>query len=296
MVSSSRANATKGIFLGFAAFALFSVSDACVKLIKGGLAPMESAFLGAIFAFMLMPFLVGRRGRWADIVRTSNRPLWLLRFFCYPVCVIGSVTAFTHLSMAEAFVLIFLQPAFVTVISVAVLKDKVGWRRWAAVVVGFVGVLIVLRPGFRDLSIGHVGALACGLFGSVSVLIYRVAGPTEKPISLFGAGMLGGVIGCGVVALPVFQWPTPWQWLLLAGYGLLAAAANLVLMRATLHASAPQVSPTQYSQMLWAILLDYLLFEFSLDLATLIGIVFILGSGLLTLTPDRRSDPGHRPA
>ena len=101
--------------------------------------------------------------------------------------VIGSVTAFTHLSMAEALVLIFSQPAYITVMSVFFLKERVGFRRWSAVALGFLGVLIVLRPGFRPLSIGHLGALFAGLGGAVSVVAFRAARGKEKNVSLFGA-------------------------------------------------------------------------------------------------------------
>ncbi len=241
---------TRGIFLAFAACAAFSVSDASVKLIKGAVPPYESAFFGAVFCLTALPFLLRDGDRWQDIVATTNRPLWLLRFFAYPVGVLGSVTAFTHLSMAEAMVLMFLQPAFVTVMSAFFLRETVGIRRWSAVVVGFIGVLIVLRPGFRELSLGHLGAVFAGLGGAISVVTFRAAGPQEKKISLFGAGILGGIVICGLTMLPSFEPPSMIVWLYLAGYGLLAAFANVLLMYAAIYAPAAYVGPTQYSQML----------------------------------------------
>jgi hypothetical protein len=98
---------TKGVLLGCASFAVFSLSDACVKSIKGGLPPYESAFFGAVFGLTILPFLLRKGDHWIDILSTTNLPLWLVRFLAYPMGLIGSVTAFTHLSMAEAFVLIF---------------------------------------------------------------------------------------------------------------------------------------------------------------------------------------------
>lgn len=277
----------KGILLGFACFATFSFSDTCVKLIEGGLPPYESAFFGAVLAIVTLPFLMRNGDRVTDVFATTNRPLWLLRFVAYPTSVIGSVTAFTHLSMAEAFALIFLQPAIVTIMSVAFLKEQVGLRRWSAVIVGFIGVLIVLRPGFRELSIGHLGAALAGLSGATLVIIFRALGTQEKKISLFGAGICGAIIVCGGIMLPSFIWPTPHEWLLLLGYGLLAAFSNILLMQAATLAPAAYLSPTQYSQMLWALLLGEWLFGDRLDMPMLAGIVLIVGSGLLTLNRER---------
>jgi drug/metabolite transporter (DMT)-like permease len=277
---------TKGVLLGFASFAVFSFSDACVKLINGGLPPYESAFFGALFGLTILPFLLRKGDHWIDIISTTNLPLWLIRFLAYPMGVIGSVTAFSHLSMAEAFVLIFLQPAYITVMSVFFLKEQVAWRRWCAVAIGFLGVLIVLRPGFRALSIGHLGALFAGLGGAISVVAFRAARGKEKNISLFGAGILGGVIVCGLLTLPRFTLPNADQWAKLAGYGLLAAFANVLTMRAAREAPAAYIGPTQYSQMLWAILLGYFLFGDSVNIPIMIGIVLIVASGLLTLVRE----------
>ena len=279
---------TVGAILAFASFAAFSFSDASVKLIEGTLSPFESAFFGAVFSLAAVPFLMRPADRISDMVRTSNRLLWLLRFVAFPMGVMGSVTAFTHLSMAEAFALIFLLPAFVTVMSVIFLKEAVGIRRWSAVAVGFLGVLIVLRPGFRELSIGHLGAVFAGLGGAISVISFRAAGPSEKRISLFGAGTLGGILVCGLAMLPSFQWPDTREWILLGGYGLLAALGNVLLMMAATKAPATLIGPIQYSQMLWAILLGYLLFADTIDKWILLGIVLIVGSGILTLMRERR--------
>ena len=277
-----------GVLLAFASFALFSFSDASVKLVQGRVPPTESAFFGALLGLVVMFLAPGQgSGRWRDLFVTTSRPLWVLRFLAFPVSVIGSVIAFTHLSMAEAFVLIFLQPAFVTVMSVLFLKENVDLRRWSAVVIGFLGVLIVLRPGFRELGLGHLGAVFAGLGGAVLVVVFRALGTRENTRSLFGAGMLGGVVVCGLLMVPRFIAPDATQWLKLLSYGLLSAFGYLLLMRAALHAPAAHVGPTQYSQMLWAVLLDELLFGTPVDRFTLAGMALILGSGLLALMREK---------
>lgn len=279
-----------GVLLSFTSFALLSFSDACVKLVQGEVPPIESAFFGAVLGLAVVLLAPGQNGRGHDLFATSNRTLWLVRFFALPVSIIGSVVAFTHLSMAEAFVLIFLQPAFVTLMSVLFLKEHIGWWRWSAVVLGFVGVVIVLRPGFRPLGVGHLGAVFAGLGGAESVVVFRALGVKESSRSLYGVGMLGGAVVCGLLMLPHFVVPDARQFLELLGYGLLAAFAYLLLVRAALHAPAAQLGPTQYSQMLWAVLLDWLLFGTAVDRFTLAGMLFILASGGLTLLRAKPRD------
>lgn len=280
----------KGVLLAFASFAAYSWSDASVKMIEGALTPYEMGFFGAVFMLAGFPYLMKPGDNWLDVVRSTNRPLWILRFFSAAVGTIGSVAAFTYLSMAEAFALIFLLPSFVTIMSVLFLKETVGIRRWSAVIIGFIGVLVILRPGFRELSIGHVGAVFAGFSGAISIIVYRAVGPSEKHISLYGAGVLGVLVILGILMIPDFHWPTLPQWAMLAGYGLLAALATVWLMYAANYAPAAVIGPTQYSQMLWAILFGYLIFGDKVDMPMLVGIVLIIGSGLLTLARERARD------
>jgi drug/metabolite transporter (DMT)-like permease len=283
-------NTLKGILLAFAAFAAYAWSDASVKLIEGQLSPFQSAFFGALFGLFALPFIRKRNDTWRDVFRTTNRPLWLLRFVSSGMGAIGSVTAFTYLSMAEAFALIFLLPAFVTIMSVLFLKEQVGFKRWSAVIIGFIGVLIILRPGFRELSTGHFGAIIAGLGGAISIVIFRAMGPSEKTMSLYGAGLLGTLVICGLAMTKSFTPPTGEQWLFLAGYGLLGALGNVFVMYAAKYAPAAVIGPTQYSQMLWAILFGYLIFGDTVDRWMMVGIALIMGSGLLTLIREKQKN------
>jgi drug/metabolite transporter (DMT)-like permease len=99
--------------------------------------------------------------------------------------------------------------------------------------------------------------------------------------------VLGTLVVCGALAIPGFMAPTAIQWVWLAGYGLLAALAAILLMYAANHAPATMIGPTQYSQMIWAVIFGYLVFGDHIDLAMVIGIVLIVGSGLLTLMREK---------
>lgn len=278
----------KGVVLGFACFAAYAISDAFVKALHGSVPPYESVFFGALLGLVAIPFVRERGEGWHAMFRARRPSLWWVRAVTGAICNISSVIAFTLLPMAEVFALIFLMPIFVTLLSVLFLGEHVGWRRWLAVVVGFAGVLVVLRPGFRALGLGHFAALACGLAGAVSMVALRKAGPDERPASLYGAGMIGPLAAGGVLMLPAFHWPNAHEWELLAGYGLLAGLAGVLLMLATRHAPANRVAPTQYSQMLWAIGFGYWLFGDRLDWPMLVGIALILGAGLFTLVREGR--------
>lgn len=276
----------KGVLLGFACYAAYAISDAFVKSLHGTLPAYEAVFFGAVLMLSALPFIRRPDDRWTDVFRARKPVLWWTRAAAGAVSNISAVMAFTALPMAEAFALIFLLPIFVTLLSVLFLKEHVGWRRWSAVVAGFVGVLVVLRPGFRALGTGHLAAMVCGLSGAVSVVALRMAGAHEKRVSLYGAGVIGPLLVGGLLMLPDFIWPDTHQWFLLAGYGLLAGLAGVLLMLATQHAPANRVAPTQYSQMLWAIGFGYWLFGDHLDWPMLVGIALILGSGLFTLVRE----------
>lgn len=278
----------KGVLLGFMAFAAFAISDAFVKSLRGSLPAYEAVFFGATLGLTALPFIKGPGDRWRDVVLARRPGLWLVRAAASAIGSIAAVIAFTALPMAEAFALIFLLPIFVTILSVLVLKEHVGWRRWSAVVAGFVGVLVVLRPGFRALGIGHLAAIVCGLAGAVSMIALRLSGSHEKRVTLYGAGMIGSMLVAGLLMLADFRWPSLAQWGLLLGYGLLAALASVLLMLATQKAPANHVAPTQYSQMLWAVLFGYVLFHDRLDWPMAIGIAIILGAGLFTFVREER--------
>ena len=277
-----------GVFLSFASYAAYAVSDACVKFVNGALPPYETAFYGAVFGLIVIPFVKRSEDSWFDIIRSQNWKMWLLRTVSAAIGVIGSVTAFTHLSMAEAFTLIFLQPLFVSILSMFFLKEPIGWRRWLAIIIGFLGVIIVLRPGFRSLNIGHIGAVFAGLSGAISIIILRIMGGKEKRISLYASGIIGSIIICGTLSIPTYVKPQNIEWIYLVGYGLLAALGAIFTMAAARRVPAIAIATPQYSQMIWAILFGYFIFHDHLDLPMVIGIILIMASSLLTFLREEK--------
>lgn len=273
----------RGVLLGLAAYAAFAFSDAFIKRLHGSVPMFQLLFLGALLGLIALPMVKRRGERWTDLWRPRHTAIWWMRVAAGVVNSLGALVAFTHLPMAEAFALIFLMPLFVTVLSVLVLDEQVGWRRWTAVVAGFAGVLVVLRPGLRDLHIGHVGAIACGMCGAVGVTLLRKVGHDESRLTLYANQLIGNLAVAAIAMLPQLQPLTPTQWLDVLGYGLLSALGGVLLMHATLQTAVNHVAPTQYSQMIWAVLLGHWLFQDRLDVLTWVGIGIIVATGLFTL-------------
>lgn len=273
---------SSGMMLSFAAFALFSISDACSKGLAGQLDPFEVAFSGGIFGFLILPFIRKPQESYSDIFATDRPSMWLLRAFATFVSTASSVMAFMLLPMPEALSLMFLMPFFVTLISVGILKEKVSGWTWLSVGVGFLGVLIVLRPGVRAFHLGHLCAVIAAMANAASVIAYRLAGNQSARLSLFGSSLFGPLIGDGLLMLAHATWPHgAGNWALLFGYGFLAALGQLFMMMATALAPANRVALPQYSQMLWAVAFSYLLFHQPLDNWTFVGIVIVTLSGML---------------
>lgn len=273
----------RGVLLALGAYAAYSVSDAFIKLLHGSVPLFQLLFLGSVLGLAALP-LVRRDGeRWTDVWRPRRKAIWWMRVLAGVVNSLGALVAFTHLPMAEAFALIFLMPLFVTLLSVLVLHEHVGWRRWSALVLGFIGVLVVLRPGLRELHWGHAGAILCGLGGACGVILMRRAGNDESRLTLYSNHLVGNVLIAGVAMLPELTWLTTQQWTYVLGYGLLSAVGGVLLMQATLQTAVSHVAPTQYSQMIWAVLLGRWLFHDRLDALTWLGIGIIMATGLFTL-------------
>ncbi|QEO18515.1 DMT family transporter [Acetobacter vaccinii] len=274
--------------LALGAYASFSISDAFSKLLAGQLDPFEVAFSGGVFGFLILPFICKPHESYLDIVRPQQKAMWFLRAACVFVATAASVEAFMLLPMPEALSLMFLMPLFVTILSVVLLKEKVTAWAWLAVVLGFVGVLIVLRPGVRPLNLGHLCALLAAVANAGSVIAYRLASTEGVRLSLFGSSLIGPLVGNGVLMGLHARWPASVEaWVYLFGYGFLAALGQLLMMLATARAPANRVALPQYTQMIWGVVLSYLVFKQPLDSWTFVGIFVLTISGMLNWIRQR---------
>jgi S-adenosylmethionine uptake transporter len=278
----------KGILLGFLSYALFSCGDAAVKALGGHLSVFEIGFFSTLFSCTALPFAKQADERWRDIFRMERPGLVLLRGVAGLASILCSVFAFTHLPFAEVYSLIFLAPLLVTILSIPILGETVGWRRGIAIVAGFAGVLLVVRPGFRELAPAHFFGLATAFCGAISMLVLRAIGGTERRITLIAVVFAASLAFNGVFMLFDFQVPAPHDLMLLATSGICGAVANILIIVAIQAAPANRIAPAQYSQIVWAVLLGALFFGEVPDAFAFAGIALVTFAGLFTFAREQK--------
>lgn len=245
-------------------------------------------------AFMLL-LLAPRMG--IGLVKTARPGLQLLR----GALLVGS-TAFFYLSLrylplAEAAAISFIGPVLTTVLSGPLLGEKVSRRQWAAVSLGFAGVLVIVRPGGGVFAPQAVFPLATALCFSLYQIVTRQVAGRENPMTtLFYTALVGA--GLTSLALPLsWQTPTPAQFGTMVAIGLLGGAGHFLLIRAVSHASPMALAPFAYSQLVWSTLLGWIAFGDFPGGGSLLGMLIVIAAGLLAVNwrhMRRRNDAIHQ--
>ena len=228
-----------------------------------------------------------------DLVRTQRPALHILR----GLCLVGSTCFFfkalTLMPMAEASAIGFVTPLLVTLFAVPILKEKISRRRWIAVIIGFIGVLIIVRPGGKVFSSSALWPLCSALCFSLYQVITRKVHREHPHTTLFYGSLIGSLVLTVVIAVShqvaPFTWPTPtlWHMVLIFALGLIGGTGHWVLIRALSKAPASMLAPFYYTQLVWIILFGYIVFGDFPDRWTLLGIVVIVSSGLYVAYGER---------
>lgn len=272
-----------GIILILVATFLFIIQDTMTKSISTEYAVplilMVRFWISMVYALVYMRI----KGRSLKRCFESKRPVLQLTRSAVLVLEIGVfVLAIRTLSLAEIHSLFATYPLMITALSVPLLGETVGIRRWLAVCIGFVGVLVILRPGLGVFDAGAVYALACAaLFALYQVLTRKVAKDDPSDTSFFYF-MLVGFVTTSLIG-PFYWEPIDAEgWMTLLGIGLTSSFSHLLLILALQHAAASVLQPFNYMPLVWAVLVGYVVFGDLPDLWTIVGAVVIVGSGLYT--------------
>jgi len=277
----------KGFLLGLFAYASFSWGDATIKSLGSQVGVFQIGFFSILFSGIFIFFSRPRDERWRDFWRMSRPFAVHGRAISGLLAGILGIYAFTTIPLAEAYALIFLSPLFVTVLSAVVLKEDIGPWRWAAVLAGIVGVMLVVRPGFKALELGHVAAIGVAFLAAMTIVLLRSLAGKEKRTSIMGVLLTYGLIFNGVASIPEFVAPNLHQLLAFAFIGLCTATGQITLLVATRIAPASQIAPSHYSQILWAVAIGATFFHEYPDATAILGLGVIAASGLLTMIREK---------
>ncbi|GAA4813090.1 membrane protein [Marinicella pacifica] len=255
----------------------FSVMNVLIRAASVQLHAFEIAFFRNVFGLLFMLPWFFKHG--LNVIRTDRLPLFMVR------AVLGIVSMFcffwglTVLPLAKAVALGFTVPLFVTVGAAVVLKEAVHARRWAAVIVGFIGTLIILRPSLDGDLIPSLVVVFSALTMAASVLIIKDLSRTENPNTIVIFMVLLMTPLSLPVALTVWQWPDAWGWLLLVLLGFSGSLAHLLFTHAIRGSEVSLVMPFDFARLPFVIVLAWLFFNERVDRWTLIGAVVVFASG-----------------
>ena len=188
--------------------------------------------------------------------------------------------ALRYLSIADTLAIFFVQPLIVTLLSPLVLGERVGLRRWVAVMIGFLGTLVIIRPGFQALNPGVFLALGSGLSLAIYLLLTRkIAGSAPPMVTTFYTSLCGAII-MSVIAVFIWTPPTPAQWGLFVLLSLIANGGHFLIISAYDHAEASLLAPLAYTEMIMATLAGWYFFGDFPDAWTFAGVGILIACAI----------------
>jgi drug/metabolite transporter (DMT)-like permease len=280
---------------------IFSLQDAIIKQVSGAYALTEVVFMRSCVGLPILLALVHKELGWRALFGTQLLPL-LLRAAIMFGAYTSYYMAFPALPLADAVALYFTVPLFVTALAAPVLGEHIGWKVWAAVLLGFVGVLVMLQPGtglFEPAAL--LSLVSAALYGAAMLMARKMGNrlPTsvmafyQNGFFLLGSGLSAALLQLlGIahathpsVAFLVRAWtlPTPLDGVLIGVCGVVAAVGTLFLTAAYRVARSSTVTPFEYTGILWAPLWGYLFFSEVPRFTTFVGAAIILLAGLLAM-------------
>ena len=256
----------------------FALNDVFVKTAGLTIHPLQLGFFRYFLGFMLLSPLFFRLG-WEGL-KTERFGLHFLRTVVAGSGQIAVFYAVIHLMLADATAISFSRPLFMTLLAVLILKETVGWRRWMATAIGFVGVVVVIRPGDGVIEPAAMIGLGSALLFSIGLVLIRRLGSTEPPVRiLFHYHAIGTVLSLGPAIL-VWNQPVGNEWMMLLMIGILTTVAMTCFVRGFVVGEVSVLGPMEYTRLVYAAILGYLVFAEIPLIWTWIGSAIIVASAI----------------
>lgn len=306
MTAAHRDNRLVAVTCLLAGVGLASTQDAIVKAMSGGYPAYETLMFRCIGSVPVLAWFVWR----STGSRSMATPLWprvLLRGLILGVAYLSFVLAIAAMPIANAVAIYFTMPFFVAGLAGPILGERVRLHRWLAIIAGFIGVMVMIRPGAGVFEPAAIFALISAAGYAVGQMIGRPLSQQVSPIVIavwqnaiyfaigLGLALVFNLLDVGEVSHPSLAFlsrplvmPSAFDALLLLGHGVLAAFAMILFVNAYKYGEANFVAPFEYSAMIWAVLFGLLVFGDFPDLYTSIGAVIVIAAGLLMVWRDQR--------
>lgn len=271
------------------AMAILPVIDVFAKKLgEAGMPILIVVWARALFGgLMTLPFALQAEGA------RAFRPAQPLGQLARAVLLFGATFLFfqslKYLPIADALAIFFVNPLVIVILSALALRERVGPRRWAAVAVGFIGTLIIIRPGIVEVNPGTLYALGAGVaLGSYFVMTRAMAGVADAMVLNFQTSLIGAALM--TLALPLL-WvsPTLVQWLMLAALGVIATLGHVLITKAYEHAEASLLAPLAFTEIIMATVLGYAFFGDLPDRWTVLGVAILIGSAIYISVRERQA-------
>ena len=285
--------AVLGIGLMVVAVGCFASMNMFVKLIGNAYHPFEAVFFrNTLAAFMVIPFVLFSGG--LGTLKTK-RPLGHAgRALAGVVSNASFFAAYTYVALADGMAVAMSVPIFATLFAIPLLGERVGWHRWAAILVGFGGVLVALNPTAGAISPGSLFALNGTIFWALTIIFVRKLSTTESPYTIVFYYMATG----SVIATCIMPWvwvtPTPQVLLLYLCIGVVGGLGQISMTLALNFASASVVSPFEYTQIAWALMFDLALWGVTPASTTILGAVIVIATGLYIFRREAQQNNTHK--
>ena len=256
----------------------FSVMAVGIKLLGHRLENFQIGFFRVVIGFLaILPFIAGRG---LAQLRTRHTSVHFVRAIFGLTAMYCSYYAIARMPLADYTGLSFTKPLFATLLAIAILGETVRWRRWTATLVGFLGVLIMVRPGAGTFQPASLAALTDSFSVAFLVTLVKRLPATETPLTmLFYFGLFATVMSIGP-AIYSWQWPTILEWLLLIGVGVLGALSQMFWIRAFRAGEASAVAPFDYLRLPIATTIGFVGFSELPTVWTFVGAIVIIASTL----------------
>jgi len=268
-----------GILLMMSSIFLYAANDAMGKWLVVGFGAGQVVFIRSFGAFLILAPMFDRQS-WRGFFKPQKPLIQIVRLTCATLDTILFYVAIKYLPLADFFTFYMAGPIYVAVISHFFLHERVGWRRGLAIIGGFLGVLVALRPGAEMFSLPAILAILCSLCYALVIVCSRALRQTPDAVLVGWQTLAALAVGCVMMWFEQWHSPTLMQWGALILLGVISCAGHVLTARSLKLAPASILAPLQYAMLLWGIVFGIIFFGDYPDMWVLAGAVIIMFAGL----------------